>query len=179
MGTLFKIRGFTLIELMVTVLVLVTVMTVAIPSFQSIIQNNLSISLSNDLLASLYFARSEAIKRGASVSVCAAADQNFNSCGNNWNQGWIIFVNPAVSSNYSSSNAQQVLLRANNVSGNNSNITTTPTVNMATYDGSGFANPNTSNVTFSVNATGCTGNYARTLAISLTGRINVTHTGCP
>lgn len=172
-------RGFTLIELLITILVLVIVMAIAIPSFNSIIQNNLTIATSNDLLISLNYARSEAIKRSVNVSLCPTADQTFSSCGNDWNQGWIIFVNPSVSSSYSSGNSSQVLLRTHNLSGTPPNITTSPSVTLANYNSAGFAGTNTSNLTFSISATGCKGPYARSLNISMTGRVTVTKSDCP
>jgi type IV fimbrial biogenesis protein FimT len=45
------------------------------------------------MLTALNFARSEAVKRGAIVSLCPSADQA--SCGGtDWSGGWIAFVNP-------------------------------------------------------------------------------------
>jgi type IV fimbrial biogenesis protein FimT len=179
MKTIILKRGFTLIELLITILVLVIVMTIAIPSFTSIIQNNLTISASNDMIISLNYARSEAIKRAANVSLCPAADQNFSSCGNDWNQGWIIFLNPSVASNYSSGNAAQLLLRTQSFSGGNPNITTTPSTSLVNYNSAGFAGTNTSNLTFNIAATGCSGPYARSLNISMTGRVAITKSNCP
>ena len=77
-----KIRAFTLIELMVTIAIFVIVVSFAIPSFTSMIQNNYSLSISHDLISSLKFARSEAIKRNSPVSLCATSDSNYTSCGN-------------------------------------------------------------------------------------------------
>lgn len=172
-------RGFTLIELLITILVLVIVMTIAIPSFNAIIQNNLTVATSNNLIISLNYARSEAIKRSANVSICPAADQTFSGCGTDWNQGWIIFLNPAVAANYSSGNAAQLLLRTQSIAGNNPNITTAPSTSLANYNSAGFAGTNTSNLTFTVSATGCAGPYRRSLAISMTGRVTVTKSNCP
>src|SRR6185295_6225393 len=47
-----------------------------------------------DLFGGLTLARSEAIKRGTTVTACASANQT--ACGGtsgcNWQQGWIVFV---------------------------------------------------------------------------------------
>jgi len=172
-------RGFTLIELLITILILVIVMTIAIPSFRAIIQNNVTISASNDMIISLNYARSEAVKRSANVSICPAADQTFSSCGNDWNQGWIIFLNPSVISSYASGNSAQLLLRTQSFSGNSPNITTSPSTSLANYNSAGFAGTNTSNLTFNISATGCAGPYARSLNISMTGRVTVTKSNCP
>lgn len=172
-------RGFTLIELLITILVLVIIMAIAIPSFNAVIQNNLTVATSNDMIISLNYARSEAIKRGANVSICPAADQTFSSCGSDWNQGWIIFLNPSVSSSYSSGNSAQLLLRTQSISGTNPGITTSPSTSLANYNSAGFAGANTSNLTFTISATGCAGPYKRTLNISMTGRVTVTKSNCP
>ena len=64
-------NGFTLVELMVTVAVLAILSTIAYPSFQSTIRSNRVATTTNELIASLALARSEAIKNthgGAAVS---------------------------------------------------------------------------------------------------------------
>lgn len=55
-------NGFTLVELMVTVAVLAILSTIAYPSFQSTIRSNRVATTTNELIASLALARSEAIK---------------------------------------------------------------------------------------------------------------------
>ena len=88
-----SLAGFTLIELMVTIAVGVILLTLAAPSFQDIIQNNRVTAQANDFVTALNLARSEAIKRGVSVTVCKSNDGT--SCGGagvNWQDGWIIFL---------------------------------------------------------------------------------------
>ena len=65
--------GFTLVELMVTLTVLAILVGVALPSFRDMILNNRRTAIVNDLVSSLLLARSEAIKRGQPVSVCASS----------------------------------------------------------------------------------------------------------
>lgn len=172
-----KICGFTLIELIIVVSMMAIVMAIAIPSFQSTIQNNYSVSTSNQLVNSFNFARSEAIKRNLPVSVCATADGTFTSCGSAWTTGWIIFVDTAGNGVYNS--GTDTILRTELLTGSNATITSSPSINVATYNGSGFAASSTTNVTFTVKATGCTGTSGRTIAISMTGRLLVTSVACP
>ena len=76
MHSVFKAqRGFTIIELMMTVTVLALLLGIAVPSFMETVRNNRIISQNNELISSLNLARSEALKRSGSVSVCASADQ--------------------------------------------------------------------------------------------------------
>ena len=82
-----KQTGFTLIELMVTVSILATVLAIGVPSFRSLIENNRIRSVTNDLVAALQFARSEAVKRGIPVTLCSSSDQA--SCSGAWINGWV------------------------------------------------------------------------------------------
>ena len=87
-------RGFSLIELMVTIAVAAILLGIAAPSFQDLVIRNRLATNANQLVTALNLARSEAIKRGTTVSVCKSA--NGSSCGGsgvNWESGWIVFVN--------------------------------------------------------------------------------------
>lgn len=87
-------RGFTLVELMVTLTIIGMLLMVGVPSFISTIQNNRISSQANSFLASLNFARSEAVKRGIRVTICTVNNNDFTKCDSSgsWNQGWIVFV---------------------------------------------------------------------------------------
>ena len=168
-------KGFSLIELLVGIAILTILMVMAAPSFYSLIQNDLSISISNNLQMGLNYARSEAIKRGSNVSICPASDSTFSACGSNWANGWIIFLNPTGSNAISTS----TVLRTEAIDRTGATITTSPALTVATYTSSGFAASGTSNVTFTIKTSGCTADYGRSIAISLTGRLTVTNVSCP
>ena len=93
-------KGFTLIELMITVVIAAILLTVGIPSFRETIRNNRLTAHTNELVASLNLARSEAVKRNATVSVCKSKNgTQCNNCAggaggdNGWKEGWIVFAN--------------------------------------------------------------------------------------
>lgn len=85
-------RGFTLIELMVTIAVLAILLAVAIPSYQTFVMNSRMASQTNDLITALSLARSEAVKRAANVTVCASSNSTtaIPTCTGGWAQGWIV-----------------------------------------------------------------------------------------
>ncbi|MCH8537167.1 MAG: GspH/FimT family pseudopilin [Alkalimonas sp.] len=86
-----RTRGFTLIELMVTVAVLVIVLTVAVPSFTNLINGNRLTSQANELLSAMTLARSEAIRLNRNVIFCHSSDSSSCSepAGGEW-AGWIV-----------------------------------------------------------------------------------------
>lgn len=87
-------RGVTLIELMVTLVVLAVLLGIAAPSVTQFIVSNRLTSQANGLLADLSRARSEAGARHTPVTVCAAASSTTCDAANttNWESGWIVFV---------------------------------------------------------------------------------------
>ena len=82
-------RGFTLVELMVTIVVLAVLMGIALPSFRKVIVSNKLSSQSNELLAALQYARMESVRRNVHVTFCQSA--NGTSCATSitW-AGWLI-----------------------------------------------------------------------------------------
>jgi type IV fimbrial biogenesis protein FimT len=86
-------RGFSLIELLVTITIAVILLTIGVPSFVAMIASNKATSYANDLLADLNYARNESITRGNWVTVCHSNDAA--TCSGAWSNGWIVWVNPA------------------------------------------------------------------------------------
>lgn len=84
--------GVTLIELMVGVMVLSIILLVGVPSFQGTIASNRLTSSTNELVSSMALARSEAIRRGARVTVCKSANGAACTSAGTWQQGWIVFL---------------------------------------------------------------------------------------
>lgn len=105
--------GFTLLELLITVVVLSIVVSIAFPSFQASIERNSVEASLSEFAASLRLARTEAIKRGRLVVVCPSDDQV--SCSGNWRDGWLVFEDTNDSSTYTA--AADVLIRVHGALG--------------------------------------------------------------
>ncbi len=92
--------GFTLIELMTTLLVAAVVLGIGLPAFNQFIATNQMASSVNDLTSALHLARTEAVKRRASVTLCASANPEAAAptCDNGGSiaDGWIVFVDCTV-----------------------------------------------------------------------------------
>lgn len=135
-----RIAGFTLVELMVTIAVLAILLGVAIPGMQAFVVRNRLAAINNDLMTALNLARSEAIKRAITVSVCRTND-NGVSCAGTWSDGWMVFVNTDGDSPAVKDGANETLLRVFPAlpAGYTLNATANFT-NFVTYGRSGAAN---------------------------------------
>lgn len=83
-----QFRGVTLVELMVVIAVMAILVVIAIPSFSNASLSSKLNSIANEFVASAQLARSEAIKRNATVRLCASADGS--TCGGTWSDGWVV-----------------------------------------------------------------------------------------
>lgn len=80
--------GFTLLELMVTLVIMSVFAGMAAPSLGALVQNNRLEAEQMEFLAALNTARSEAVKRGVPVMVSATAP---GVSGNEYGGGWSIW----------------------------------------------------------------------------------------
>jgi type IV fimbrial biogenesis protein FimT len=87
MPKLGRIRGVTLIELMVTLSVVVILATLAAPSFTRLVANERMSTQTNEFIAGLNLAKSEALRRGVPVTLRAAVDAS----PNDFHRGWATF----------------------------------------------------------------------------------------
>jgi type IV fimbrial biogenesis protein FimT len=173
-----KTNGFTLVELLTALIVLAILFGIAIPSFRNFILNNRTTTTQNDLVTAFTYARSEALRRGTPVSVCASKDASTCSGDVDWATGWIVFVDSgAATGTREPADANEVVLQAwastsadMSVSGN--------TTSYIQYGPTGvISSPGAA--TFQVYPQGCTGEHMRQIAVSAVGSLSSTSQSCP
>ena len=88
-------RGFTAIELLVTIAILAVLATLAAPSFTPSLERWRVMQATEQLKSTLYFARSEAIKQGGDIVIQKLTNAQSQGCtlapgSNDWGCGWIV-----------------------------------------------------------------------------------------
>ena len=167
-----RVRGFTLIELMVTIAVAAVLMMIAAPSFIAFQRNAELTSTTNTLIAAINTARGEAMKRGAYAMVVPKD-------GSQWSSGWIVFVDKDLSMGFDASKDDVVLEQPApsgyiTISGNGIAAGAAPYV---LYNGSGYSRDKSGAfgaLTFSIArndvATGQADEQTRRIIVAATGR---------
>jgi type IV fimbrial biogenesis protein FimT len=90
-ATPHKARGFSVIEMMLTVAIAAILYVLSVPTIDNLIQSSKSSSAQTALLIALNLARSTAIVRQSEVAICPSTD--LAHCDRNiwWQRGWIVF----------------------------------------------------------------------------------------
>lgn len=175
-------NAFTLIELMVTLVVLAILAAIAAPSFTTMVANNRSSSLGHELTAAINLARAEAIKRGGRVSICVSS--NGTSCaaaGTNWNAGRLIFVDDATSDTATPVVGSAIQYQQGDARSSITVMRGGAAQNYIRFTGQGMlARPanNTDTVTITSQYTGCQGNNALQLEVGVAGRVSQSKQNC-
>jgi type IV fimbrial biogenesis protein FimT len=101
-GILHIQRGFTLVEMMVTIAVLVILASIAVPGLQSFTTRSGMNAIRDDFSIALQRARLDAISKNTCVSICQLAEGKTDTCvataREGWQDGWLVYVNGSCSS---------------------------------------------------------------------------------
>ena len=157
-------RGFTLIEMLVTLAIFAVLLMIAIPSMRPFLQSQSVKNASMDINSTVTLARSEAIKRNATVDVKA------NSATTDWTQGW------AVSQTTTTPPVTTDVIRKQPALGN---IVITP-ANGGSFSFDGNGRMPTTEAKFTIKPLNKTGSQplCLTVTVGATGRVESTKVTC-
>jgi type IV fimbrial biogenesis protein FimT len=147
-------RGFTLLELMVTIAVLAILTTVGVPSFRLLVQNNRVTTQTNELVTALNVGRTEAVKRGRNVQVAVTVPAT----------GWAATVSVA--------GVGGEVIRVVDRAGSAVTLQAGETVVFAATGAPLNA------FTFNMQPTGCSGQQRRQIALGASGQITTSRQPC-
>jgi type IV fimbrial biogenesis protein FimT len=158
------VKGFTLVELMITLVILGIVTTIAVPSYRDFTLNQRVKTATQDLYMTLMLARSEAIKRNGSVIIVK---------NTNWEDGWAITTDSSKSYSDCVSDSTDCL----KIEGDHASIDIANGPTSITYKGTGRLSGG-SNVSFDV----CDSDLSskvnkRVISIDLSGLPSVDYDG--
>ncbi len=80
-----NLLGFTVIELMITIVIAAVLLTVGVPSFNELIKQNNITTQTNTIIAALNYARNETITQNDDVTI-----QPIIASSTDWTAGWQI-----------------------------------------------------------------------------------------
>lgn len=93
-ASMLAVTGFTSIELLIVIAIMAVLTALAAPSFATLVESWRVREATEQLQATLYFARSEAIKRGGRIVIQKIPNNNTNGCttsgGAEWDCGWFV-----------------------------------------------------------------------------------------
>lgn len=129
--------GMTLIELLVTLAVGAVLLTVAVPNLSAFVKENRVVSATNDFVAAINVARTEAVRRGVTVVLCrtmtpTAATPSCNRTGatnNDWSTGWIMYALDDDGAERDFASATDELIRVGQALGGSVKLTSNTTGN--------------------------------------------------
>ena len=167
-------KGFTLLELMVTLGVASILLSVGVPSFRAVIMDSRLVRDSNQFVASINMARSSAVRFQRNATICASSNYSAAvptcSASNDWAQGWLVWVDK---NRDGATDADEVILVQAPI--DDSSSFTAAAATQFTFDARGFGTSPAGSLTLCDDRGGETG---RIIKVNNAGRTNVGHQGC-
>lgn len=170
-------RGFTLVELMVTVAVVAILAAVAVPGMQSFLAKSGMNAVKDDFAIALQRARLDAINRNTCVSICQLRAGTSNTCATgaalgNWHQGWIVYLNDACAAPAATAVPAASLISVRQPGNERFRLTGSATTAAVTFNSRGLLRSGSD--TFQVtDANDANSPHGREIAVSFQGRVSV------
>jgi len=126
--------GFSLVEMLTTLSVLVILLAIASPGLASLTSSNALSSAQGELAAAMMLARGEALKRGAQVGLIATTPVR----GSEFNGGWTVFVDTNANGIL---DAGETIVRIQPAFRGDMRLTTAGGETLLAFNGRGFLTP--------------------------------------
>ncbi len=168
--------GMTLVELLVTVTLVAILLAIGLPSYQGITTTNRMAAEMNALVGDLQYTRSEAVKQGQTVTMCASSNGTSCSGSTDWANGWMIFSD---ANNNQAVNTGEARLRLQAALGSTDTLqsNSATTLSAITFNRNGFSS-NAGSVTLN-DASGTT-DQRKCVMLSTVGTVQLqSGTACP
>lgn len=88
-----SLRGYSLYELLMTLVLIALVLTLGLPSFGTLAADQRLRTETDRLFHAVHLARKSSVVRRRVVSLCPSADGAWCSADGDWSAGWLMFVN--------------------------------------------------------------------------------------
>lgn len=169
-------KGFTLVELMVTISVLAVLVSVALPDLRNFMVGSRLSSDVNGLIGLLNYARSEAIVRNQSVVICPRATGAANTCEDTQYWGKFetqVFVDADATGTYTAGDEVLKILPATDPTDSQRRINRMTSTEVIKFGAVGFAQNTHRFAVYAVGDAAFEIKYGRTVCISKPGRVRV------
>ena len=176
-----RAAGFSLLELMVTVAIAAILLSLGLPSFQSTLRSNRVVTATNEIIASLALARTEAIRSTRSAGVCPSTTGT--ACdGTSWNEGWMVWADQG-NTGWGDFAAGDTVLRYSSQRPGvtiNADDVGNDDIEKFTFDARGRLSSGTTAATIHLSSESCPEGQAllRTLTIGVTGQVRAERGNC-
>jgi type IV fimbrial biogenesis protein FimT len=161
------VAGFTMTELIVVMIIIGILAAIGAPTFKYVTASNRIAAEINGLLGDMQFARSEAVKEGQTVTVCASSTP-YTSCtgaGGAWQHGWIVFLD--ANGNQQVDTGEAILRVQPAFNGTDTFIANPAAYTAATYNRMGYA-PTGQNTTLNISLHDSSNNHNWTRCLAIT-----------
>jgi type IV fimbrial biogenesis protein FimT len=169
-------QGTTLMELMTALAVLGILVGIAVPSFRFLTADARASAFTNDLITALHFARSTALQRSSSVSVCASSNQTSCTGSGTWGNGWIAYED--LNANNLFDSPGEPILRVWTPASSGVAVTVSGGAPRVTYNAMGMG-AQAAAIQFNFVPSGCTGNRQGRTDVLVTGAVRSSKVACP
>lgn len=179
-----SLSGFTIIELLVTIVVLGVILAMGLPNLREFLVRNQAAAITSEFSSDISRARIEAISRNNCVTICMSGNTanaltggtpTCATAGNNWQAGWITFSNPSCSSTQNNPTTNGSSLISVRQAGSDAfELAANPSaVRRFMFESRGLTQSGQSNFTLSYVPESVSSPHYRSICISSAGRVTI------